>query len=610
MNKNLKILLSLSFILSLCTGVIFAQDVDFNIQNNTTISYESGKDFVSVSTEYVREVKNSSYFYSTQGEKIFHIPDLPKSQQYELELERQFKIETLKVTNENGKAVAYSTQELESGEGIYVKVPNYRQTTYGNPYRVVVEYQTHDLIKRVNDHIVILAPALHEDTQFEQTDSASGTKTTLSYDLKVVTDSLIPPLTRVYPEEYTVKEEKDGMSYLFKSQDRIGNSPYLEFGTKQIYKFELKYKTPKTDNLVPEKYSSLLNALSTNIYEISLPREFSETNQRVKIESIYPTPARISKDSEGNIIAKFEVRANKSSEISITGYIWLEQEDLENATVIPNPTFDEYKSSVAKDKNLNKYLTSTAYWEVTDSYIKEQADTLLEQTATLMDVIKSDYRYINERLDYDENKANSENKRIGARAALQGGGSVCMEYADSMIAILRAQGIPSRAALGYSNLNILEKTNEDGSTRHQWVQVWVPEYGWLSIDPTYESENMLIGQNIEKVLWETFYDEELTNIKIYSADSVNGDDFSEYSVKIYATESTPKEDTLLDYSDIKAVEDVKATAADTMNTFVKTTTLGKALVILLPIFIILIVLIATLVILTSLVRRFKTRKAS
>ena len=609
MTKNLKILISLSFILFLSIGVIFSQGEDFNIQNNTTISYETGKDFVSVSTEYVREVKNSSYFYSTQGEKIFHIPDLPKSQQYELELERQFKIETLKVTNGNGKAIAYSTQELENGEGIYVKVPNYRQTTYGNPYKVVIEYQTHDLIKKINEHIVILAPALHEDTQFEQTDSASGTKTTLSYDLKVVTDSLIPPLTRIYPQEYTLKEEKDGLSYLFKSENRISSSPYLEFGTQQIYKFELRYKTPKTDNLVPEKYSSLLNALSTNIYEISLPREFSETNQRVKIESIFPTPARISKDSEGNIIAKFEVRANKSSEISIDGYIWLEQEDLENKRAIPNPTFEEYKSSISKDKNLEQYLTATTYWETTDSYIKEQAQNLLAGTTTLMDVIKSDYRFINERLDYDENKANSENERIGARAALQGGGSVCMEYADSMIAILRAQGIPSRAALGYSNLNVLEKTNEEGSTRHQWVQVWIPEYGWLSIDPTYESENMLIGQNIEKVLWETFYDEELTNIKIYSADSVNGGDFSEYFVKIYAVKNIPEEDTLLDYSDIKAVEDTNVTALDTMNTFVKTTTLGKALIILLPIFIVLIALITTLSLITSLVRRFRTRKA-
>lgn len=608
MSKILNILISLSFILFLGTGVIFAQGEDFNIQNNSTISYETGKDFVTVSTEYIREVKNSTYYYSTQGEKIFHIPDLPKSQQYELELERQFKIDTLKVTNGNGKAITYSTEMLGSGDGIYVKVPNYRQTTYGNPYTVVVEYKTHDLIKKINEHIVILAPALHEDTQFEQTDSASGTKTTLSYDLKIVTDSLIPPLTRIYPQEYTVKEEKNGISYSFNSQDRIGNSPYLEFGTKQIYKFELRYKTPKTDNLVPEKYSSLLNALSTNIYELSLPREFSETNQRVKIESIYPTPARISKDSEGNIIAKFEVRANKSSEISITGYIWLEQEDLENRRAIPSPAFQDYKISVNEDKNLGKYLTSTTYWETTDSYIKQEAEKLLEGTTTLMDVIKNDYRYINERLDYDENKANSENERIGARAALQGGGSVCMEYADSMIAILRAQGIPSRAALGYSNLNILEKTNEDGSTRHQWVQVWIPEYGWLSIDPTYESENMLIGQNIEKVLWETFFDEELTNIKIYSADSVNEDDFSQYSVKIYATDSAPQVEKLMDYSDIKAVEDANVTALDTMNTFVKTTTLGKALIILLPIFLVLIALIAILVLLTSIARRFKTRK--
>ncbi|MFA5623090.1 MAG: hypothetical protein WC981_02575, partial [Candidatus Dojkabacteria bacterium] len=184
MNRNLKILISLSFILSLCTGLTFAQDVDFNIQNNSTISYESGRDFVTVSTEYVREVKNSSYFYSTEGEKIFHIPDLPKTQQYELELERQFKIESLKVTNGNGKAVTYSIQELKSGEGIYVKVPNYRQTTYGDPYRVVVQYQTHDLIKKVINHVVILAPALHEDTQFEQIDSESGTKISFSYDLK------------------------------------------------------------------------------------------------------------------------------------------------------------------------------------------------------------------------------------------------------------------------------------------------------------------------------------------------------------------------------------------------------------------------------------------
>lgn len=421
MSKKFLIAISLSLIFSLCTSLTYATTGgDFAIQNNTTIRYITQQEYVSVSTEYIREVKNSSYYYSTQGEKIFHIPDLPKSKQYELELERQFKIDTLKVTDGSGRNLNFSVQQLDSGEGIYVKVPNYRQTTYGNPYKVVMEYNTHDLIKKVNDYVVIAAPALHEETEFEQIDAASGTKTVFIYDLKIVTDNSIPPLARIFPDKYTIKEEKDGKSYLFSSQDRIGNSPYLEFGTNQIYKFELRYKTPKTDTLIPEEYSSVLNALSTNIYELSLPREFSEINQRVRIESIYPTPARISKDSEGNIIAKFEVRANKSSEISITGYIWQEQQDLESRKPIPNLSFDEYKSLIAKDKNLDKYLSPTKFWETTDSYIKQEADSLLVERTSLMDVLRADYKYINDRLEYDESKANSANERIGARAHYKG----------------------------------------------------------------------------------------------------------------------------------------------------------------------------------------------
>ncbi len=595
----------------LCTVIssVYANEYDFAIQNNTTIEYTTGKDIVNVKTEYIREVKNNGYFYSTQGEKVFHIPDLPKSKQYELELERQFKLDTLKVTDNNGNEIKYTTEKLEYGEGIYVKVPNYKQTTYGYPYVVFLEYQTHDLVKRIYDHVVLLAPALHEDTQFEQTDASTGTKTSFSYDLQIVTDKNIQPLANIYPSTF-VKEEKENINiYSFDSKSRNGVSPYLEFGTSQIYRFELKYTTPKTDSLIPEKYSSVLNALSTNIYEFSLPREFAETNQKVKISEMIPKPTKISQDSEGNIVASFEVPANKSSAISISGYIYVKQDEYGNRPVLPNYSLNEYLDLVKKDINLNRYLSSSKFWEVSDPYIQGEAKKIYESSTTFVELLRNDYRYINERLEYDESKANSNNERIGAKAALQGGGSVCMEYADSMIALLRAQGIPSRAALGYSNLDILEKTNEDGSTRHQWVQVWVPEYGWLSIDPTYESENMLIGQNIEKVLWETFFDDELSNIKIYSADTLEEEDFSDYSVKIYAVSQEPNPDTLLDYSDIKSVSDDDGSTKDTLNKIVKTTTLGKSVVIMLPIFVILGVLIVILTGTTSLIKKIKARKA-
>lgn len=609
MLKIFKVLLFTTF-LYLCTSQVHAQAYDFSISNNTTIQYTTGDNYTNVRTEYIREVRNSSYFYSTDGEKIFHIPDLPESKEYKLELERQFKKESLKVTDSGGRNISYTIQELENGDGIYVKVPNYRQTTYGNPYKIYLEYKTHDLVKSVYNNVTIVAPALHKDTEFQQTDGESGTKTSFSYDLNIVVDKNVPTLTKIYPSKYKVEETKDSTIYSFASQERVSSSPYLEFGSEQIYRFELKYQTPKTDTLIPTKYSSKFNFLSTNIYELSLPREYSETNQRVKIDNISPKPVKISKDIEGNILAKFEVPANRSSEISVSGYIYVQQDTLESRKTVPNTPLNEYLENISKNSGLKKYLQQTKYWEVDDPYIKEEADKLLSNSPTLSELIKNDYRYINERLEYDESKANSNNERIGAKAALLGGGSVCMEYADSMIAILRAQGIPSRAALGYSNLNILSETSEDGSIRHQWVQIWMPDYGWMSIDPTYESENMLIGQSIEKILWETFHDDELSNIRIYSADRIESSDFSEYFVKIYAVPQVPEEEKLLDYSDIQSVQDSTDSVKDTFNTFIKTTIIGKSLIIVVPVLILILLLTLLISLVKYLFTRVKSHKVS
>jgi hypothetical protein len=192
MKKIFNGILLLTFIILCTSSSVYAQTYDFSVSNNSTIEYSTGNDYVSFKTEYIREVRNSSYFYSTQGEKVFHIPDLPKSKEYELQLERQFKKESIKVTDINGKKISFTIEELANGEGMYVKVPNYKQTTYGNPYKIYVEYKTHDLVKRVYSNVIIIAPALHKDTEFQEIDEKSGTKTSFSYNLSIIVDSNIP----------------------------------------------------------------------------------------------------------------------------------------------------------------------------------------------------------------------------------------------------------------------------------------------------------------------------------------------------------------------------------------------------------------------------------
>jgi hypothetical protein len=588
---------------------VFAANYDFNIESNMEIKYKNKNDYVTVEIEYVREVLNSSYYFPATGEKIFSIPDLTSQSQEQVEVEREFKINSLTVENSVGTNLDYSVEQKD--DRINIVVPNYRETTRNSPYKIYITYNTHDYVQVINQNVVIQAPSLPENTQFEIEHEETGTSTKVEYNLSVLVDNEVANLAKIWPTTFT-KEEIDGFDkYIFPSDSRINQNPYIEFGTSQIFRFELEYKTPQTDTFIPEKYSNLLSSLSTNILELSLPRYFDETSQSVKIESISPTPTKIVRDSEGNIIATFEVKANKESVISVVGYAWVEQPKYEDQRDVPDITLEEYETEVVNDDNLKKYLTETQYWQVNDEYIQQEARTLREGKNNLMELIEADYKYINENLEYDQDKAESINDRIGAKQALQGDAAVCMEYADAMITILRAQNIATRAAIGYSNLKEASKTN-NSQVRHQWVQVWVPDYGWLSIDPTWESENMDIGPNIHKLLWETFNNDDLSNTKMYSADSLDSIENIEFNISVYAVEEKDIENMniLKTYEEIFPVKesDDQNSFGDWINKFIKASTIGRALAIITPIFIIIVVLIILITVVRVLIRKIRNRK--
>lgn len=59
---------------------------------------------------------------------------------------------------------------------------------------------------------------------------------------------------------------------------------------------------------------------------------------------------------------------------------------------------------------------------------------------------------------------------------------VCQDFAHVMLQILRTLGIPSRYVSGYICPNKSGLRGE-GAT-HAWVECWLPETGWVGIDPT------------------------------------------------------------------------------------------------------------------------------
>lgn len=586
---------------------VYAASADFVIDTSTEVSYITGNNFVTVTTTYNRTVKNSSYYFPASGEKTFHIPDISDSNEEEVRVEREYKLNSLFIKDDKGSKVNYSVEEGNIGEGIFVSVPNYKTTTPSSAYKIFITYNTHDLITKVGKFVNIIGTSLPTDTVFERKDEENGTITLFNYYFSIVTDSDIQPLSKAFPT--FTKEEKDSKSYYYFNQaERIGNSPYLEFGTSALYRFELEYKTAKTDTLIPEKYSDVFKALSTNIYELSLPREFSETNQKVYFENVSPTPSDIYRDAEGNILALFEVPANQESIIKIDGYIMVNQDELKEESPSHDIDYSEYLEKIKGSEYIRRYLSSTKYWEVSDELIQQEATTLKKDQKTLLDIVKANYKFVNDRLEYDQQKATSENERIGAKAALLGGASVCMEYADLMISLLRSQGIPSRAAIGYANLD--EQIPEE-QVRHQWVQIWVPDYGWLSVDPTFESNNMKIGQMMDRIVWEVFNNDSLSNIRVYSANNIKNLTSEGYTVKIYGVSDDVKLNELRSYADLVSKEEISELSPSIgifSSTMLKTTTFGKALIITIPILIVLVILIIGISVITHFIK--KRRKNS
>ena len=65
-----------------------------------------------------REVKDKKYFFSTQGNHTFFIPDLLVNDEGSIKAEREFKKQSLQVKNDKKENIPYSIEELEYGNGM------------------------------------------------------------------------------------------------------------------------------------------------------------------------------------------------------------------------------------------------------------------------------------------------------------------------------------------------------------------------------------------------------------------------------------------------------------------------------------------------------------
>ncbi len=106
------------------------------------------------------------------------------------------------------------------------------------------------------------------------------------------------------------------------------------------------------------------------------------------------------------------------------------------------------------------------------------ANMRLHQNMYLLDYIKSLNQYIHQYIKYSPNTTTVQ---TNAQEIWFKPVGVCQDYTHLMLGILRSQQIPARYVSGYLN----QGSHFVGAAQmHAWVEVFVPHYGWIGLDPT------------------------------------------------------------------------------------------------------------------------------
>lgn len=154
--------------------------------------------------------------------------------------------------------------------------------------------------------------------------------------------------------------------------------------------------------------------------------------------------------------------------------------------------FSEEISASINDE-FKPFLYPNQYvWFTKDSKAVKLARQLSDESSSDLDYIERVYYYVIKNIVYDEQKAltvdagylpvidNTLDEKKG----------ICFDYASLMAAMLRAQSIPTKLAIGYS-----------GDAYHAWISVYTKETGWVDkiiafdgkswalMDPTLAANN-------------------------------------------------------------------------------------------------------------------------
>lgn len=138
-------------------------------------------------------------------------------------------------------------------------------------------------------------------------------------------------------------------------------------------------------------------------------------------------------------------------------------------------------------RHLQRYLQPEKGIEVGDPRISAAVWGQVNRSDTPKEKTRKLFSYVNKTLTYQVDFS----RKASAVTALKSGWGRCEDYAVLYVALCRTAGVPARVVYGF-RLDAKElkpgQVISLGKYAHAWAEVYLPDTGWVSVEPTFVVE--------------------------------------------------------------------------------------------------------------------------
>lgn len=456
---TLLITIPTSFLLGLTT--VSAQQSTV-INKETTRTYTVREEYVEVTERKTTRITQPGLRVKEGSLEAFTI-FYPIEDDPEVDEKIRQTLDSIVITDRNGNALNFETRKTEAN-GIIVTVAFPNVIDQNNPETITLTYRSYGLLISVGAIRDIFIPG------YPETYSLIDNETTETITTSVRIPASIGAINLV-SQDVPVTSSGEFREMNIPFELLLGKTFWIQLGNEQFYFFDLSQEVPKSTS-VP---------FVLNTVELPLPRDITSgpVEQEVFFTELSPEPFEIKTDRDGNLIAVYKVPASQTNEIIIKGYARQNQSssfDITNAGTLSDIPVDL----------ATQYTLPGEFWEVDHPEIASAAATLKGDSTDVYEILDKTYNFVIDLIDYDFVKKYGINERQGALETLRGGGAVCMEYSDLFISLMRAQGVPARAAFGFGYSSSDYESRNERRINHQWAEVYLPAQDtWINVDTTW-----------------------------------------------------------------------------------------------------------------------------